>query len=84
VTPYAYESAVILTALASELGAPEPALVRYGSFDRAAAKDVFLALSAHTGAEIAGAASHAYARLFGSPLPAYELGPSRTSRIWRH
>jgi hypothetical protein len=83
-TPHAYGNAVILAMVSIELGAGGAVPVRPSGFDRAAAKDLFTAVVAHEGAEIAAAASRAYLRLFGYPLPSVEVGPLRSSRRWRN
>jgi hypothetical protein len=83
-TPHAYAAAVVLPVVARELGGQEATLVGADGFDRGRAKELFVAIAAHSGAEIARAAAGAYARLFGTPLPSYELGPSTKSRAWRH
>jgi hypothetical protein len=83
-TPHAYAAAVLLPAVAKELGGPEGNLFRSGGFDRTRAKDLFVSIAAHSGADIAQAASRAYTRMFGSTLPAYELGPWTRARAWVH
>jgi hypothetical protein len=83
-TPHAYGNAVILATLSTELGAPGVVPIGPTGFDRAAAKDLFSAVVAHSGAEIAAAAARAYVRLFGYPLPTVDVGPLRASRRWRN
>jgi hypothetical protein len=81
-TPYAYSGAVLLWAVARELGAGDALPYHDGAIDRAAGAALFANVAGHPGPEIAGAAARAYTRVFGAPLPDVTLDPWVVSRPW--
>jgi hypothetical protein len=81
-TPYAYSGAVLLWAVARELGVGEASPYHDGTIDRAAGAELFAGVAAHRGAEIAQAAARAYARVFGTPVADVTMDPWVASPPW--
>jgi hypothetical protein len=83
-TPHAFGGAVILHAIAAELGLTTLApLGSRGQFDRARATEIFIDVAQRAPSDIARAARAAYAKLFGIEVARVELGAWHSSRIWR-
>jgi hypothetical protein len=82
VTPYAHVGAILLFAVARELGADARLPYRGGALDREAGAELFQLTVGRPNRELAGAAGRAYARIFGTDLPEVELGPCVESPAW--
>ncbi|MBL8607079.1 MAG: hypothetical protein JNL38_07155, partial [Myxococcales bacterium] len=84
---YCNTTLVLLDVLAEELhlgGGEDMPLVVRGAVQRAAVSSLAVLLFAKTDAELADAASKAWARLFGAPLPAVSITKKSQEARWRH
>lgn len=84
---YCNTTLVLLDVLAEELhlgGGEDTPLVVRGAVQRGAVSSLVVLLFAKSDAELADAASKAWARLFGAPLPAVTLTKKSQEPRWRH
>ena len=83
-TPHAFGAAVIMTAMAVELGIPtgEPLFTR-GHFDRRRAKELLFAVAERPRDAISAAARGAYQTLFGVVPPPLDFDSWKVARAWR-